>query len=56
MNSSRPPKSLHHVLRWLARQAVKNGWKTGRWLAWLLLPVWLFVVALGAVAEWIEHV
>jgi hypothetical protein len=55
MNASPPPKSLHRALRWLARQTFKNGWKTGRWLAWLFLPVWLLVVALGALAEFIEH-
>jgi hypothetical protein len=49
------PISLATVLQWLARQALKGGWKTGRWLAWIFLPAWLLVVALGAMAEWLEH-
>jgi len=51
-----PQKSMHRTLRWLIRQALKSGSKTGRWLAWIFLPVWIFAVVIGALAEWVEHI
>ena len=56
MNPNYPPKHLRRALRWLGRRVLKSGWKTGRWIAWIFLPAWLMAVALGALAEWLEHV
>ena len=55
MSTTPPPRVIRLVLRWLGHKVLKNGCKTGRWIAWLLLPAWLFAIALGGLAEWLEH-